>query len=221
MEFVDLPPGSLLGLGEELKDEAIGLTLIIDPNRHSKFAKWDGPCRLCKYRHHWVFDIPGGWVPPAIRKLRLAKALTYTTLGLDFTWKNSRVYVTLQGEYGLFRAQEIPARYDCSRARLWIDNCMEHHVCCGREEVVVKGIRMIDCCTGRIVEAEPASRWVALSYVWGQDASTESTQRPPEAGGLRCRHSSSNHRQRKRTTKYYTKWRIECHFRSLQQLETP
>jgi hypothetical protein len=40
-------------------------------------------------------------------------------------------------------------------------------------------MRLIDCRTGEIVEAEPAFRWVALSYVWGDDASKLSTQRPP------------------------------------------
>jgi hypothetical protein len=90
------------------------------------------------------------------------------------------VFATLQSEYDLFRPQRVPARYDHDRAKIWIDHCTEFHAICGDQEPVVEGIRLIDCRTGEVVKAEPASRWIALSYVWGDDASTEPIPRPPE-----------------------------------------
>jgi hypothetical protein len=47
MELVDLPPGSLLETGEELKNEAIGITLLIDHNRRLIGQRLDNAYRLC------------------------------------------------------------------------------------------------------------------------------------------------------------------------------
>jgi hypothetical protein len=43
-------------------------------------------------------------------------------------------------------------------------------------------MRLMDCYKKRIVKADPSSRWVALSYVWGPDDASASTKRANNVG---------------------------------------
>jgi hypothetical protein len=200
-------------MGEELRNDAVGLTLTIDHSRHIQQGDYNKACRLCglledtRYSH-------GGWFPAVIRPSIEAKALTTPE------WKGKDVFGTLQCDHGIFRPQKVPARYDHGLVRLWIDNCTDYHAFCSGREPVVEGMRLNDCHTGEIVEAEPNSRWVALSYVWGDDTSRNTMQRPLEEVIFKRHHPRSRHWQRKRTAKYHTDLRIERHTSSLQQSTT-
>lgn len=51
----------------------------------------------------------------------------------------------------------------------WLDYCSTTHQSCKTNDTAlhVKGMRLIDCRTGTIVEARASHKYLALSYVWG------------------------------------------------------
>jgi hypothetical protein len=73
---------------------------------------------------------------------------------------------------GVFQPRVIPASCDYTIARNWLQNCQRHHDSCGMRPALVKGMKLVDCKTLDIVQADGNSRWIALSYVWGKKESS-------------------------------------------------
>ncbi|KAF7520783.1 hypothetical protein G7054_g12666 [Neopestalotiopsis clavispora] len=68
-----------------------------------------------------------------------------------------------------FVPRVIPDRFDVPKAVSWLQSCKKNHEApCTKEVAMIPGMRVIDCETLKIVEAESGIAWVALSYVWGE-----------------------------------------------------
>jgi hypothetical protein len=66
-----------------------------------------------------------------------------------------------------FVPRVIPDRFDVQKARSWVQSCKKNHAnTCSENVAIIPGMRIIDCETLEIVEAESGMVWVALSYVW-------------------------------------------------------
>jgi Heterokaryon incompatibility protein (HET) len=78
------------------------------------------------------------------------------------------------GSQGLYFAQPVQEIWDCARARLWLDTCVQcHESVCKQDLLRVLGMNLIDCENMVIVKAAQGMRWLALSYVWGVNFPTE------------------------------------------------
>jgi hypothetical protein len=65
----------------------------------------------------------------------------------------------------LYCAQPVQEVWDCSKARSWIDTCVNHHgPVCQHEVFEVSGMNLIDCEGMVIVKWTQEMRWIALSY---------------------------------------------------------
>lgn len=85
-------------------------------------------------------------------------------------------------EEGLFRPQCIPERFDSEKAKLWLNDCREHHgEACKNVPGMVEGMKLIDCDSLQIVKAESSMRWAALSYVWGASSAGSHSADGPRA----------------------------------------
>lgn len=83
------------------------------------------------------------------------------------------------GTFGLlhptFLSDEIrprhvdPTALDFSIVKKWLNFCKTHHsmTCGSTTGDQVKGLKLIDCITRAVIQADNTSRYVALSYVWG------------------------------------------------------
>ncbi|ETS85852.1 hypothetical protein PFICI_03877 [Pestalotiopsis fici W106-1] len=68
-----------------------------------------------------------------------------------------------------FIPREIPDHFDVRKARSWLRSCKKDHgPLCNQDVGMIPGMKVIDCDTLTVVEAEPEMIWVALSYVWGR-----------------------------------------------------
>lgn len=64
--------------------------------------------------------------------------------------------------------QVIPDTLNVAKARSWLENCKEaHDDRCNKRSSIVFGMKVIDCETLMVVDAQDGMDWVALSYVWG------------------------------------------------------
>ncbi|PVH90400.1 HET-domain-containing protein, partial [Periconia macrospinosa] len=64
--------------------------------------------------------------------------------------------------------QVVPDNFDVAKARSWLENCKKAHSDgCNESSSIVSGMKVIDCETLMIVDAQEGMNWVALSYVWG------------------------------------------------------
>jgi hypothetical protein len=63
-----------------------------------------------------------------------------------------------------------PGKLDVRLLKRWIQDCASSHgeLCAPASQQQVQGLRLIDCTRWEIVTAPENSRFVALSYVWGQ-----------------------------------------------------
>jgi hypothetical protein len=74
----------------------------------------------------------------------------------------------LESSDGLFQPRPISRVCDYSVVRSWLKNCIDFHNCDGDDvPTLIQGMRLIDCLNLNVVAATSASRWIALSYVWG------------------------------------------------------
>lgn len=63
--------------------------------------------------------------------------------------------------------------WDHVKATSWLQECISSHKArCGKSVTKAASMRLIDCSTMTIVEADDSSRWFALSYVWGDRLQT-------------------------------------------------
>lgn len=79
----------------------------------------------------------------------------------------------------IFSAREVPASFDVDRALHWLEYCKNNHsnLCGDSTSSLVPGLRLIDCWTMSIKEAGDSSPYVALSYVWGDQANVDCSLR--------------------------------------------
>ncbi|KAK0618910.1 hypothetical protein B0T14DRAFT_602848 [Immersiella caudata] len=73
-------------------------------------------------------------------------------------------------EPGFMKPQVVAPAFDAQRARAWIEDCEENHeqTCTEPDQfTAVPGMRFIDCDICKVVNADPSSKWVTLSYRWG------------------------------------------------------
>ncbi|KAH8723619.1 heterokaryon incompatibility protein-domain-containing protein [Phaeosphaeriaceae sp. PMI808] len=97
---------------------------------------------------------------------------------LAFQTKYQRRFVG-EGTFGLLHAEFAednirprlvnPKHVDFSMLKAWLQFCKDHHTytCSPSSGYQVLGLKVIDCKTRQIVQAENDFRYVALSYVWG------------------------------------------------------
>ncbi|KAH7401115.1 heterokaryon incompatibility protein-domain-containing protein, partial [Phaeosphaeria sp. MPI-PUGE-AT-0046c] len=58
-------------------------------------------------------------------------------------------------------------------AKSWLQECISSHKSrCGKSATRATSMSLIDCTTKTNVEADTSSRWIALSYVWGDRLQT-------------------------------------------------
>lgn len=76
-----------------------------------------------------------------------------------------------------FAAKAVPDRFDASVASGWLRYCERNHTSqCGTWiNYSITGLRLIDCTTRSIVDAERNCPFVALSYVWGSPGAIDTT----------------------------------------------
>lgn len=88
---------------------------------------------------------------------------------------------------GPYRATRLvdPLVADLGSLASKFDHCLHHHqhVCDAVERDAVPGLRVINCTTRRLEPATLATRYVALSYVWGTPSSTSTAATPPNGDG--------------------------------------
>ncbi|CAI9631417.1 unnamed protein product [Alternaria burnsii] len=63
-----------------------------------------------------------------------------------------------------------PENIDYEVLRRWLRYCKGHHIACDHTYVsFIPGLKVIDCTTGKVIDApeDSAFRYLALSYVWG------------------------------------------------------
>lgn len=72
-------------------------------------------------------------------------------------------------EPSIFAARPVPAFIDAKIANGWLHYCQSNHslLCGSVESHSVSGLRLIECATHAIREAESDMSYAALSYVWG------------------------------------------------------
>lgn len=101
---------------------------------------------------------------------------------------NEGATVILQdgGDLARSAAQGVLDPFNATTASLWLENCKTKHSfrCGGSTKSAVSGLRLIDCTTLTIREAESESPFVALSYVWGNPGNVDTTRRRTRNGRL-------------------------------------
>lgn len=177
--FIDLPRDSLLFPIEETKHYTNGITLMVI---HRSLRFYSG-CLVCSARHSAVtYGLKGGFLPEAFNAVNIPN---------DHPWKQRLVptegndyfvgTMILQARPSIFGGYPVPERYDHRRAKVWIENCLRDHQRCRVSRRVPNQMRLMDCYKKRIVNAVPSLRWVTLSYVWGLDDTTTSTEQAHDA----------------------------------------
>lgn len=69
----------------------------------------------------------------------------------------------------VFTGKRLEKYINYDMVKSWISFCQAHHSGpCSTSDHLVKGLRLIDCRTRRIVKAKKSYRYCALSYVWGK-----------------------------------------------------
>jgi hypothetical protein len=87
-----------------------------------------------------------------------------------FSYPDNDVFCTLasDGSQDLYCAQPVQKIWDCTKACLWLDACLNcHKTVCKQELLQIPGMHLIDCEDIVIVKATQEMQWLALSYVWG------------------------------------------------------
>ncbi|RSL60119.1 hypothetical protein CEP51_013824 [Fusarium floridanum] len=73
--------------------------------------------------------------------------------------------------------RQISLSVNFSLIKSWLGHCTEHHESCkilsGGSDYV-QGLRVIDCKSGNTIEAPASCNYLALSYVWGRSAQSQS-----------------------------------------------
>lgn len=129
-------------------------------------------CGLCKYvpydHRSWYH-----WLPTPLQGSEFAESI-YNSLeasGRLITGQRKShliVYICAYGTEGLLVPQPVPSRFNRYLAKAWLNDCKMHHgIACGLYSSLIEGMRLIDCDTMSIVQAESSCVWLALSYVWG------------------------------------------------------
>jgi hypothetical protein len=78
---------------------------------------------------------------------------------------------------GLYKPQIVQKTWDHAKARLWLEDCLQHHdLSCGQTRTTIKNMNLIDCHFMTIVKAHESARWIALSYVWGPQPQTSGNE---------------------------------------------
>ena len=74
-----------------------------------------------------------------------------------------------------FAANLLGAEVDFGIVKGWLDFCATNHVdtCSFITQRPLLGLRVIDCQTGKMVQATPDCDYLALSYVWGSTAASD------------------------------------------------
>ncbi|KAF2244106.1 HET-domain-containing protein [Trematosphaeria pertusa] len=74
-----------------------------------------------------------------------------------------------------------PQRPDFGLVKQWLNSCRTHHVkTCGQApDRIATALRVIDCKTRKLCMAPPGCPYIALSYLWGNTATSEESH-PPE-----------------------------------------
>lgn len=101
---------------------------------------------------------------------------------------NEGATVILQdgGDLAKKAARGVLDPFNAKTASLWLEHCKTKHSfrCHGSTKSAVSGLRLIDCATLTIREAESESPFVALSYVWGNPGNVDITRRRTRNGRL-------------------------------------
>lgn len=89
-------------------------------------------------------------------------------------WKRGHLFFedVSNADPNLMSARIIPRHFDASVVQAWLGYCMRHHA---KTCAIMPGtpqIKVIDCDNMTIVSAPANSRYIALSYVWGQSKKT-------------------------------------------------
>jgi hypothetical protein len=86
-----------------------------------------------------------------------------------------------------FAANLLKAHVDFGILKGWLDFCSINHVdtCALLNQRALLGLRVIDCCTGTIIQAPSDCDYLALSYVWGSTASSDDGN-PEDVNLLNC-----------------------------------
>lgn len=95
--------------------------------------------------------------------------------------KNNRAHSIDRTEVSLHTESVDPSTIDFESLRQKLHLCLEDHIdCCeNEEEEDVPGLRVIDCHTRKIDQVVPDTRYVALSYVWGNRGASGDVSETP------------------------------------------
>jgi hypothetical protein len=64
----------------------------------------------------------------------------------------------------------VQQTWDLATAQSWLNVCVQSHTArCRQNNLPVPGMNLIDCEDMALVKANASSRWLALSYVWGEN----------------------------------------------------
>ena len=178
LDFIDISLDYQIELPHALSDHGHNFTLIVAYDKPSFNRRTTSDCSLCRALFYNFENDLNYWLPRSI----------LDSLGTKFKefWAKhaaseavQQIYSRIEPEHrtwvigsfsnnaGIYKPKVVPGLCDLNLVKLWIQNCTTEHASCTYEKPVVEGMRLIDCYTQRICEAEPSSRWVALSYVWG------------------------------------------------------
>jgi hypothetical protein len=172
IKFIDLPRDSLVVPSEETKHYANGVTLMVV----RRGLPYKPGCDLCSVLSTVHLNARNSWVPDAFNMVRVPKNHPWEKLLRPTQEGDYRMGPTiLQGSPSIFRGQRVPERYDYRRAKIWVENCLHYHKRCRTGKQIPSQMRLMDCYEKKIVKADPSSRWVALSYVWGPNDVSAST----------------------------------------------
>jgi len=179
IKFIDLPRESLVAPSEETRHYINGITLMVIP----RSSPYKLGCDLCSVLNTLHLNTRNTWVPKAFNTVKIPKNHPWEKLLRPTQERDYLMGLTiLQGSPSIFRGQRVPERYDHHRAKVWIKNCLRYHKRCRTGNQIPSQMRLMDCYKKKIVKADPSSRWVALSYVWGPDDASASTKRTNNVG---------------------------------------
>jgi Heterokaryon incompatibility protein (HET) len=90
---------------------------------------------------------------------------------------NGMVVVVLTGhpESEIFVPQQVSTKFDPNVVISWLKFCKHHKSLCNPKAPEVKGMKVIDCGSKDLIirDSRPNDKYVALSYVWGNLAPSE------------------------------------------------
>lgn len=195
LEFIDISSNYQIDLPDPLGSDGHNLTLIIAYDKPAflsvtKNGKRD-ECPLCRILFYNFTRNIDQWLPqPILTGLEAkfeefwsvhsaseaVKEIYSKIVPSHRTW----VIGSFSNNAGTYKPQVVPDLCDLSRLKSWVQNCTTQHARCIDEKLVVDGLRLIDCYTQTVCEAEPSSCWVALSYVWGFREPSEPSECVPE-----------------------------------------